>query len=45
MSVTLFAGAAVMLKPFFRRVSDHRRAFLAAFRVTWSAGDKPGSTW
>jgi len=50
--VTLFAGAAVMLKPFFRRVSDHRRAFLPAFRVTWSAGyktgsadDKPGSTW
>jgi len=43
--VTLFAGAAVMLKPFFRRVLDHRRAFLPAFRVTWSAGDKPGSTW
>jgi len=34
-----------MLKPFFRRVSDHRRAFLPALRVTWSAGDKPGSTW
>jgi len=43
--VTLFAGAAVMLKPFFRRVSDHRRAFLPAFRVTWSADDMPGSTW
>ena len=42
--VTLFAGAAVMLKLFFRSVSDHRRAFLPAFRVTWSAGDKPGST-
>ena len=43
--VTLFAGAAVMLKPFFRRVSVHRRAFLPAFRVTWSADYKPGSTW
>jgi len=42
--VTLFAGAAVMLKPFFRRVSVHRRAFLPAFRVTWSADYKPGST-
>jgi len=41
--VTLFAGAAVMLKPFFRPVSDHRRAFLPAFRVTGSAGDKSGS--
>jgi hypothetical protein len=36
----------------FRRVSDSRRAFLPAFRVTGSAGenpgsadDKPGSTW
>jgi len=50
--VTLFAGAAVMLKPFFRRVSDHRRALLPAYRVTGSPGekpgsadDKPGSTW
>ena len=43
--VILFAGAAVMLKPYFSRVSDHRRAFLPAFRVTWSAGDKPGRTW
>jgi hypothetical protein len=29
----------------FRRVSDPRRAFLLAFRVTGSADDKPGSTW
>jgi hypothetical protein len=36
----------------FRRLSDPRRAFLPAFRVTRSAGDKPesaddksGSTW
>jgi hypothetical protein len=36
----------------FRRVSDPRRAFLPAFRVTRSASDKPesaddksGSTW
>jgi len=41
--VTFFPGAAVMLKPLFRRVSDHRRAFLPAFRVTGSASDKPGS--
>jgi len=27
----------------FRRVSDSRRAFLPAFRVTGSAGDKPRS--
>jgi hypothetical protein len=26
----------------FRRVLDPRRAFLLAFRVTGSAGDKPG---
>jgi len=26
-------------------VSDPRRAFLPAFRVTGSADDKPGSTW
>jgi len=26
-------------------VSDPRRAFLPAFRVTGSAYDKPGSTW
>jgi len=51
-SVTLFAVAAVMLNPFFRGVSDHRRAFRPALRVTGSAGDKPGiadnkpgSTW
>jgi len=41
--VTLFTVAAVMPKPFFRRVSDIRRAFLPAFEVTWSASDKPGS--
>ena len=29
----------------FRRVSDRRRAFLPALRVTGSADDKPGSTW
>ena len=29
----------------FRRVSDPRRAFLPAFRVTGSANDKPGSAW
>ena len=29
----------------FRRVSDPRRAFLPAFRVTESTDDKPGSTW
>jgi len=29
----------------FRRVSDPWRAFLPAFRVTGSAGDKSGSTW
>jgi hypothetical protein len=27
----------------FRRVSDPRRAFLLAFKVTGSATDKPGS--
>jgi hypothetical protein len=27
----------------FRRVSDPRRAFLQAFRVTGSADDNPGS--
>ena len=27
----------------FRRVSDPRRAFLPAYRVTGSTGDKPGS--
>jgi len=43
--VTLFAGAAFMLKPLFRGVSDHGRASLPAFRVTWSAGDQPGTTW
>jgi hypothetical protein len=29
----------------FRRVSDRRRVFLLAFRVTGSTDDKPGSTW
>jgi hypothetical protein len=28
---------------YFRRVSDPRRVFLLAFRVTGSTGDKPGS--